>query len=105
MSASVHCRWAAATTSGAVCPTFSTEMPVARPLAACHNAQSANGSVPFPYIDVVNEVLEAVVAPGATDTALLTDMWRTPAYVESLPVRRLSTPQEIALIARGLRAR
>ena len=36
------------------------------------------------------------VAPGATDTALLTDMWRTPAYVESLPVRRLSTPQEIA---------
>jgi NAD(P)-dependent dehydrogenase (short-subunit alcohol dehydrogenase family) len=36
------------------------------------------------------------VAPGATDTALLTDMWRTPAYVESLPVRRLSTPAEIA---------
>ena len=24
------CRWAAATTSGAVCPTFSTEIPVAR---------------------------------------------------------------------------
>jgi NAD(P)-dependent dehydrogenase (short-subunit alcohol dehydrogenase family) len=23
-------------------------------------------------------------------------MWRTPAYVESLPVRRLSTPAEIA---------
>jgi 2-hydroxycyclohexanecarboxyl-CoA dehydrogenase len=36
------------------------------------------------------------VAPGATDTALLTDMWRTPAYVESLPMRRLSTPAEIA---------
>jgi NAD(P)-dependent dehydrogenase (short-subunit alcohol dehydrogenase family) len=35
------------------------------------------------------------VAPGATDTALLTDMWRTPAYVESLPMRRLSTPAEI----------
>ena len=36
------------------------------------------------------------VAPGATDTALLTDMWRTPEYVESLPVRRLSTAAEIA---------
>ena len=35
------------------------------------------------------------VAPGATDTALLTDTWRTPEYLESLPVRRLSTPAEI----------
>jgi NAD(P)-dependent dehydrogenase (short-subunit alcohol dehydrogenase family) len=35
------------------------------------------------------------VAPGATDTALLTDLWRTPEYLESLPVRRLSTPAEI----------
>ena len=29
------------------------------------------------------------------DDACVT-LWRTPAYVESLPVRRLSTPQEIA---------
>ena len=36
------------------------------------------------------------VAPGATDTALLTDTWRTPEYVGSLPLRRLSTPAEIA---------
>jgi 2-hydroxycyclohexanecarboxyl-CoA dehydrogenase len=36
------------------------------------------------------------VAPGATDTALLTDTWRTPEYLESLPLRRLSTPAEIA---------
>jgi NAD(P)-dependent dehydrogenase (short-subunit alcohol dehydrogenase family) len=36
------------------------------------------------------------VAPGATDTRLLTDTWRTPEYLESLPVRRLSTPAEIA---------
>jgi 2-hydroxycyclohexanecarboxyl-CoA dehydrogenase len=35
------------------------------------------------------------VAPGATDTALLSDMWRTPEYLESLPVRRISTPAEI----------
>ncbi len=36
------------------------------------------------------------VAPGATDTALLTDTWRTPEYLASLPLRRLSTPAEIA---------
>ena len=36
------------------------------------------------------------VAPGATDTALLTDTWRTPEYLGSLPLRRLSTPAEIA---------
>jgi len=36
------------------------------------------------------------VAPGATDTALLTDTWRTPEYLGSLPLRRLSTLAEIA---------
>ena len=36
------------------------------------------------------------VAPGATDTALLTDMWRTPEYLATLPLRRLSSPAEIA---------
>jgi 2-hydroxycyclohexanecarboxyl-CoA dehydrogenase len=36
------------------------------------------------------------VAPGATDTALLTDTWRTAEYLGSLPLRRLSTPAEIA---------
>ena len=35
------------------------------------------------------------VAPGATDTALLSDLWRTPEYLQSLPVRRISTPAEI----------
>jgi NAD(P)-dependent dehydrogenase (short-subunit alcohol dehydrogenase family) len=36
------------------------------------------------------------VAPGATDTALLTGTWRTREYLDSLPLRRLSTPAEIA---------
>jgi len=36
------------------------------------------------------------VAPGATDTALLTETWRAPGYLESLPMRRLSTAAEIA---------
>jgi len=41
------------------------------------------------------------VAPGATETALLTDTWRTPEYVASLPVRRLSTAAEIAARSRS----
>jgi 2-hydroxycyclohexanecarboxyl-CoA dehydrogenase len=36
------------------------------------------------------------VAPGPTDTPLLTDLWRSPEYLETLPVRRLSTADEIA---------
>lgn len=36
------------------------------------------------------------VAPGPTDTALLSDQWRTRAYLDSLPTRRLSTPVAIA---------
>ena len=36
------------------------------------------------------------VAPGATDTPLLTEMWRTPQYLATLPTGRLSTPAEIA---------
>ena len=36
------------------------------------------------------------VAPGPTDTALLTDTWRTPGYLASLPLGRLSTAAEIA---------
>jgi 2-hydroxycyclohexanecarboxyl-CoA dehydrogenase len=36
------------------------------------------------------------VAPGPTDTPLLTDLWRSPGYLATLPVRRLSTAAEIA---------
>jgi 2-hydroxycyclohexanecarboxyl-CoA dehydrogenase len=36
------------------------------------------------------------VAPGPTDTALLTDLWRAPDYLATLPLRRLSTATEIA---------
>jgi 2-hydroxycyclohexanecarboxyl-CoA dehydrogenase len=35
------------------------------------------------------------VAPGPTDTPLLSDLWRGPEYLATLPVRRLSTPEEI----------
>jgi NAD(P)-dependent dehydrogenase (short-subunit alcohol dehydrogenase family) len=35
------------------------------------------------------------VAPGPTDTPLLGDLWRGEAYLSTLPVPRLATPQEI----------
>jgi NAD(P)-dependent dehydrogenase (short-subunit alcohol dehydrogenase family) len=40
-------------------------------------------------------ILVNSVAPGPTDTPLLTDLWRGEDYLRALPVRRLSTPQEI----------
>jgi 2-hydroxycyclohexanecarboxyl-CoA dehydrogenase len=36
------------------------------------------------------------VAPGPTDTPLLTDLWRSPEYLATLPVGRISRPDEIA---------
>lgn len=42
------------------------------------------------------------VAPGPTDTPLLTDEWRSAAYLESLPVRRLARPDEVAAAVRFL---
>jgi len=36
------------------------------------------------------------VAPGPTDTPLLSDQWRTSAYLATLPTRRLTTPEGIA---------
>jgi 2-hydroxycyclohexanecarboxyl-CoA dehydrogenase len=35
------------------------------------------------------------VAPGPTDTSLLSDLWRGSDYLQTLPVQRLSTPEEI----------
>jgi NAD(P)-dependent dehydrogenase (short-subunit alcohol dehydrogenase family) len=39
------------------------------------------------------------VAPGPTDTPLLSadSPWRAPEYLETLPIRRLASPEEIAL--------
>jgi NAD(P)-dependent dehydrogenase (short-subunit alcohol dehydrogenase family) len=40
------------------------------------------------------------VAPGPTDTPLLPpdSPWRAPAYLDTLPLRRLAAPEEIALV-------
>lgn len=42
------------------------------------------------------------VAPGPTDTPLLTDRWRDPAYVETLPLGRIAAPEEVAEAVRFL---
>jgi 2-hydroxycyclohexanecarboxyl-CoA dehydrogenase len=36
------------------------------------------------------------VAPGPTDTAMLTDRWRQPDYLASIPLGRLGRPDELA---------
>lgn len=38
------------------------------------------------------------VAPGATDTPLLPDLYRQPEYLSTLPVRRISTAAEVAAV-------
>lgn len=42
------------------------------------------------------------VAPGPTDTPLLTAEWRSPDYLSTLPVGRLARPEEIAAAIRFL---
>jgi len=37
-----------------------------------------------------------VVAPGPTDTALLTDRWREASYLSLIPLGRLGRPEEVA---------
>jgi 2-hydroxycyclohexanecarboxyl-CoA dehydrogenase len=36
------------------------------------------------------------IAPGPTDTEMLTERWRTPDYLESIPLRRVGRPEELA---------
>ena len=37
-----------------------------------------------------------VIAPGPTDTEMLTERWRAPDYLQSIPLRRFGTPDELA---------
>lgn len=46
-------------------------------------------------LEVAPHVRVNSVAPGPTDTPLLTDKWRADEYLETLPTRRLSTPTQI----------
>jgi 2-hydroxycyclohexanecarboxyl-CoA dehydrogenase len=47
-------------------------------------------------LELAPEVRVNAVAPGPTDTPLLSDTWRRPAYLATLPIRRLCTAAEIA---------
>jgi NAD(P)-dependent dehydrogenase (short-subunit alcohol dehydrogenase family) len=46
-------------------------------------------------LELAPQVRVNSVAPGPTDTPLLGDLWRGEAYLRTLPVPRLATPQEI----------
>jgi 2-hydroxycyclohexanecarboxyl-CoA dehydrogenase len=36
------------------------------------------------------------VCPGPTDTAMLTERWRTESYLASIPLGRFGRPEEVA---------
>jgi len=42
------------------------------------------------------------ICPGPTDTGLLTDRWRAPEYLASIPLGRLGHPDELATAIAGL---
>jgi 2-hydroxycyclohexanecarboxyl-CoA dehydrogenase len=46
-------------------------------------------------LELAPEVRVNSVAPGPTDTPLLTDLWRGDEYLRTLPVPRLATAEEI----------
>jgi NAD(P)-dependent dehydrogenase (short-subunit alcohol dehydrogenase family) len=46
-------------------------------------------------LELAPQVRVNSVAPGPTDTPLLTDLWRGEEYLRTLPVPRLATPREI----------
>lgn len=46
--------------------------------------------------ELAPQVRVNAVAPGPTDTPLLSDQWRTPEYLASLPTRCLTTPAAVA---------
>jgi NAD(P)-dependent dehydrogenase (short-subunit alcohol dehydrogenase family) len=37
-----------------------------------------------------------IIAPGPTDTEMLTERWRAPDYLHSIPLRRFGTPEELS---------
>jgi 2-hydroxycyclohexanecarboxyl-CoA dehydrogenase len=85
--------------AGAIC-TIGSELALCGDADAAHYAAAKGAIHAFTKSLAVEAAPHGVrvncVAPGPTDTPLMTPELRTPEYVDSLVLRRLVTPEEIA---------
>jgi 2-hydroxycyclohexanecarboxyl-CoA dehydrogenase len=89
--------------AGAIC-TIGSELALCGDADAAHYAASKGAIHAFTKSLAVEAAPHGVrvncVAPGPTDTPLMTEEMRNPAYVDSLVLRRLVAPEEIAATVR-----
>ena len=87
------------TARGAIC-TIGSELALCGDADAAHYAAAKGAIHAFTKSLAVEAAPRGVrvncVAPGPTDTPLMTPELRDPAYVDSLVLRRLVAPEEIA---------
>src|ERR671931_578507 len=85
--------------AGAIC-TIGSELALCGDADAAHYAAAKGAIHAFTKSLAVEAAPHGVrvncVAPGPTDTPLMTPELRDPAYIDSLVLRRLVTPEEIA---------
>jgi 2-hydroxycyclohexanecarboxyl-CoA dehydrogenase len=79
--------------------TVSSEMALTGGAGAAHYVAAKAAIIGFTRA-LAREVAPAIranaVAPGPVDTPLLQDRFKVPAYTDTLPLRRIGTPEEIA---------
>ena len=89
--------------AGAIC-TIGSELALCGDADAAHYAAAKGAIHAFTKSLAVEAAPHGVrvncVAPGPTDTPLMTPELRDPAYVDSLVLRRLVAPEEIAAVVR-----
>jgi 2-hydroxycyclohexanecarboxyl-CoA dehydrogenase len=88
---------------GAIC-TIGSELALCGDAGAAHYAAAKGAIHAFTKSLAVEAAPHGVrvncVAPGPTDTPLMTPELRDPAYIESLVLKRLVAPEEIAATVR-----